>query len=363
MAISIITDFDSIYLTSQLPEEISFETDADSLKVTIYVNNYKVFSSDYYPYYEEVTIRDIRSLVEAFMEERKLCLGTMKIEAAETVQTKPDITYDDDGNIHYNYDNQSEETITETVDNIKLVYSRFKTTDESSDFLNSYFLTNRKSAMIPMSGQLKLSNYTRGNASSYNTAYIYYSRSTNPGVISIYRNNMNSVQSTTEKIVTATLTYRSFKQIVDQALGISCKVHGVEYQIGDREFNIFFTDEEPTDVFSFYNAFNIEERAYLFGATTIKTEIDRSEAVCGYNTQYYDEKVKIKYEVETAPLTIDEAKWLNQMLTSNLVKHGMEDGSFEDVLISDITSEITNSDKDLIRLKFSWKYADGSEWL
>ena len=95
----------------------------------------------------------------------------------------------------------------------------------------------------------------------------------------------------------------------------------------------------------------------------IKTEIDRSEAVCGEYTQYYDEKVKTKYEVETAPLSIDEAKWLNQMLTSNLVKHGMEDGTFEDILISDITSEVSNSDKDLIRLKFSWKYADGSQWI
>ena len=339
MAIYTITDFESIYLTSQLPEEISFETEADSLKVTIYVNNSKVFSSDYYPYYGEVIVHDIRSLVEAFLEERRLCLGTLKIVATEIVQSQPDITYDDDGNIVYDYDNQSEDPETETIDNIKVVYSRFKTTDESSDFLDSCFLTNRKSALIPKSGQLKLSNYTRANASSYNTAYIYYSRSANPGVISTYHNNMNSVQSTTEKIV------------------------GVEYQIGDREFNIFFTDEEPTDVFSFFNAFNIEERAYLFGATTIKTEIDRSEAVCGEYTQYYDEKVKTKYEVETAPLPIDEAKWLNQMLTSNLVKHGMEDGTFEDILISDITSEVSNSDKDLIRLKFSWKYADGSEWI
>lgn len=363
MAIYTITDFESIYLTSQLPEEISFETEADSLKMTIYMNNYKVFSSDYYPYYGEVIVRDIRSLVEAFLEERRLCLGTMKIVATEIVQSQPDITYDDDGNIVYDYDDQSDEPDTETIDNIKVVYSRFKSTDESSDFLDSCFLTNRKSALIPKSGQLKLSNYTRANAKSYNTAYIYYSRNVSPGVISTYHNNMNSVQSTTEKIVSVTLTHRSFKQIVDQALGISCKVHGVEYQIGDREFNIFFTEEEPTDVFSFFNAFNIEERAYLFGATTIKTEIDRSEAVCGYNTQYYDEKVKTKYEVETAPLTIDEAKWLNQMLTSNLVKHGMEDGTFEDILISDITSEVSNSDKDLIRLKFSWKYADGSEWL
>jgi hypothetical protein len=41
----------------------------------------------------------------------------------------------------------------------------------------------------------------------------------------------------------------------------------------------------------------------------------------------------------------------------------MGDGTFEEILISDITSEVSDSDKDLIRLKFSWKYADGSQWL
>ena len=174
---------------------------------------------------------------------------------------------------------------------------------------------------------------------------------------------MGKMQSESEKIVSTTLTHQYFKQIVDQAKSVNSKVHGVEYQIGSKHFNIFFTEELPTDVFSFYNAFNIEERGYLYGATTIKTEIDRSEAVCGDYTQFYDEKVKTKYEVETAPLTIDEAKWLNQMLTSKLVKHSMEDGSFEEILISDITSEVSNSDKDLIRLKFTWKYADGNEWL
>ena len=80
-------------------------------------------------------------------------------------------------------------------------------------------------------------------------------------------------------------------------------------------------------------------------------------------TQFYDETVKVKHEVETASLPYDEAKWLNQMLTSKLVKRRIEDGSYEKVLISDITSEVTDSDKELIRLKFSWKYADGNEWL
>ncbi len=363
MATSIITDFESIYLTAHLPEEVSFETDAESLEISIYVNNSKVFTSSYYPYNAEIIIRDIRSIVETNMLERKLCLATLKIVATEPKETKPDVTYDDDGNIYMEFGDEEEEPVTETVDNIKVVCCRFKTTEISDEFLRYSFLTIRKSALIPMNGQLKLSNYTRDYAVGSNTALIYYSRRDIPGAIFTYNLTMGKMQSEPEKIVSTTLTHQYFKQIVDQAKSVNSKVHGVEYQIGSKHFNIFFTEELPTDVFSFYNAFNIEERAYLYGATTIKTEIDRSEAVCGNYTQFYDEKVKTKYEVETAPLTIDEAKWLNQMLTSKLVKHSMEDGSFEEILISDITSEVSNSDKDLIRLKFTWKYADGNEWL
>ena len=95
----------------------------------------------------------------------------------------------------------------------------------------------------------------------------------------------------------------------------------------------------------------------------MKTEVDRTETVCGKKTEFYDETVKVKHDVETAPLPYDEAKWINQMLTSKLVKRPIDDENKPQVLISDITSEVTDSDKDLIRLKFSWKYADGNEYI
>ena len=361
MATSIITDFDSIYLTSHLPEEVSFETDAASLKIDVYVNNRKVFTSDYYPFNEEVTIRDIRSIVEAAMTDWRLTMTTMKIVATEPKITKTNMTYDEDGNMTVDFDEEDEEPECVTSDSIKIIYSRLKSSDTSDDFLKCSFLTTRKSALVPKGGQVNLSNYTRAYAVGSNIALIYYSRTSIPGKIFTFQSIMGKMQSETEKIITACLTYQHFKQIVDKALGYSCNVHGVEYQIGGRYFNIYFTDEEPTDVFSFLNAFNIEERFYLYGATTVKTEVDRNEAVCGVYTQFYDEKVKVKYEVETTLLNIDEAKWLNQMLTSSKVTHALEDGSFEEVLISDITSEVSNSDKDLVRLKFSWKYADGNE--
>lgn len=208
-----------------------------------------------------------------------------------------------------------------------------------------------------------LSHYTKAYAQGLNTALIYYSVAQNPGEVLTYTHTMESMQSNTETIVTTNLTHSYFKSIVDQNMGCYSTVLGAEYRIGSRQFNIFFTDEEPTETFTFLNAFNVTETAYLYNTTTIKTEVDRSEAICGKTAEFYDQTVRVKHEVETASLAYDEAKWLNQLLTSRLVRHSLEDGTLQEVLISDISSEISNSDKELIRLKFSYKYTDANEYL
>ena len=365
MATTINTTFDSIYLTAHLPEDVSIETDATRLEVNIFVNDVKVFKSVYYPFNQVVCVQDIRSVVEASMVERQLVMASLRIEVYEPAKstTPTNVTIDENGNYVVTFDSDGSSNPNATVDSVKMVYCRFKSGAGSEGYLGNNFLTTRKSALIPRNGQLSLSNYTKAYAQGSNFALIYYSHPQIPGQIFSYNASLGKMQSTTEKIVTAELSYNYFKSTVDQAKGTYCKVHGVEYQIGIRRFNIFFTDEKPTETFIFLNAFNMEETAYLFNTTSIKTEVDRSEAVCGHRTQFYDETVKVKHEVETAPLTYDEAKWLNQMLTSKLVKRPINDEESAQVLISDISSEVTDSDKELIRIKFSWKYVDGTEWL
>ena len=365
MATTIKTDFDSIYLTAHLPEELSIETDAACLDLNIFVDGKKVFKSVYYPYNQMVCVRDIRSIIEASMYERQLVMASLRIEVYEPVNstTSTNITIDENGNYVVTFDSGGSSSPNATLDSVKMVYCRFKSGASSEGYLGSWFLTTRKSALIPRNGQLSLSNYTKAYAQGNNFALIYYSLPHASGQIFSYSANLGKVQSTTEKIVTAELSYNYFKSTVEQALGTDCIVHGIEYQIGIRRFNIFFTDEKPTEEFTFLNGFNMEETAYLYNTTSIKTEVDRSEAVCGHRTQFYDETVVVKHEVETAPLTYDEAKWLNQMLTSKLVKRPINDEESAEVLISDISSEVSDSDKELIRIKFSWKYADGNEWI
>ena len=366
MATTINTAFDSVYLTAHLPEVVSIETDAARLEVNIFVDNVKVFKSVYYPFNQVVCVRDIRSIVEASMYERQLVMATLKMEVYEpknSVTSPTSVTIDENGNYVVTYGSDGSASPNASLDNVKMVYCRFKSDISSEGFLGSRFLTTRKSALMPRNGHLSLSNYTKAYAQGSNYALIYYSHPQVPGQIFNYNANLGKMQSTTEKIVTVELSHDYFKSIVDEARGTDCKVHGVEYQIGVRQFNIFFTDEKPTETFTFLNAFNKEETAYLFNTTSIKTEVDRSETVCGNRTQFYDETVKVKHEVETAPLTYDEAKWLNQMLTSKLVKRPISVDESAQVLISDISSEVTDSDKELIRIKFSWKYVDGTEWI
>lgn len=349
------TAFDTLYLSAHLPEEVSIKTEAAQLEINIFVDSKKVFRSVYYPYEKMVYVRDIRSIVEASMFERQLVMATLKIDVYEPLKTSTTTTVE--------FGSDGSETPAASVKDVKVVYCRFKSSEGSAGFLSNNFLTTRASALIPRNGQLKLSNYTKAYVQSNNRVLIYYSATDTPDDVQTYETSLGKNQSTKEDIITADLSHKYFKKMVDQGVHTDSIIKGVEYQIGGRYFNIFFTDEQPTETFKFLNAFNIMETAYLYNTTTVKTEIDRSEAVCGQQTQFYDETVKVKHEVETAPLTNSEATWLNQMLTSKLVKVLIDGYTAVPVLISDISSEVSDSDKELIRLKFTWVFVDGTEWI
>ena len=76
MSTLINTTFDSIYLTSNLPDEVEIETLTPQVTVTIKVDDTEVFKSDYYPYAQKVYFRDVRSIVESAMQQMGLAIAT-----------------------------------------------------------------------------------------------------------------------------------------------------------------------------------------------------------------------------------------------------------------------------------------------
>jgi hypothetical protein len=337
MATNITTPFQEIYLSSHLPEIVYISTSENSIEFTVYVDSVKVFSSVYYPYNQIIRVRDIQSIVEREMFEQDLFMITLTLEAKQTDETSS------------------------VIDDVKVICSSFKTTLGTVEFLKRNFLTTRKSALIPRDGRVYLYNFTKANEEGNNYIRINYVREETPDQVSGLKCYLPSIQSQTDAIEDITLTEDYCKGKVGSS--INCIILSADYHIGARAFSVFFTDETPSYEFSFINAFNVQERVYLFGATTTKTEVSRSEAVCGKKSLFYDETVTVKHEVETAPMPYEEALWFSQMFTSKWVNLILPNNNAATVLISDITSEVSDSNKELIKLKFSWKYADGVEWI
>lgn len=124
---------------------------------------------------------------------------------------------------------------------------------------------------------------------------------------------------------------------------------------GQRALTLFFTDEQPIAVLSFANAFNIIETAYIYGSQTICTDVTTKSAMVQRQTSFYAREIDQRFKVETCPLSMEEALWFNQLLSSDYVSRDFA-GKAQPVLIDDITSDIPTNTGEPIRMKFSYRY-------
>ena len=339
MSILLNTSFDSLYLTSHLPDEVEIESLTPRVTVKITVDSKEVFKSDYYTYYQKVLVHDIRSIVESAMLQMGLAIAKFVFTATNM------------------------ENFSKTSGDVTVVYSQLKSSEGSEEFLTSHFLSTRKSALIDQSAPFKLHFYTEAYQQSSHYCIIYYKATYAPGQILSYRSDFNSKLSDTTTILSVNASYSRFQSILATQNIHGVTITQVHYQVGYRVFDIYFTPDAPSDIFQFGNAFNLQETVCLFAASTSKTDISRSEAVQGRVTSFYDVTTRVKHEVETAPLTFIEAKHLTQLITSQKISRCVADDEFVPVIVADSTPEVTDNITSPIRLKFTYEYSDQTDWL
>ena len=222
MATNITNSFATIYLSSHLPENVYVATDAQSIVFTVSVEGDEVFTSVYYPYNNVVCVRDIRSIVEDAMFEQDLNIATLVLEAREGSGASS------------------------VIDDVRVICSDFKTTIATETFLRRNFLTTRKSALVPNDGWVDLHSYIKAFERENQYANIYFYLPFRPDMIMSYTLNMEEVLIETDGIVMKTLTKQYLENLMWETYERRCVV-GVEYHIGNRSFNVFFTDERPSD--------------------------------------------------------------------------------------------------------------------
>ena len=336
MATTISTSFASIYLSAHLPESVSIYSSAESISVSVAVDGDEVFNSVYYPFQNQVSVRDLRTIVEDAIYNEALDMATVTVSVGE-------------------YGG-----ITDT-ESFKVICSEYKTTEDSGDFLTASFLTTRRSATIPKDGYVLLHYFAKAYQEYPRIATICYSPANNPNTTRDYTVNYGRIVTDRDKINIERVDYTTYSNILQNYTGGTFIIRSVDIRIGGRRFYVFFTDEKPAEVFSFWNAFGMTETAYLFGIRNTKTEMERGEAVCGRKTHYYDQQVSVKHQMETAALSVDEGLWLNQLFTSRFVSRMLDNGSMAEVLVCDVNSEVTDNDSEWTRHQFSWRYADNDE--
>ena len=332
---------DTYTLSSALPESFTVNTDQgeDYVEVHISLEEQSIYSTKLYGDANGIcTFYDLRQIVEQNMIARNLTLASFALTVAH-------------------------EYSAEVYEDKYIIFSRYKNANtDTLDFLESHFLVSRTFYVIPRNvyGSLPFFATEQENFAPYldcvfdKDGEIWNYQLENP----IHHNNRPSVYF-------ISISPLSVKARVDNVEGEDCgKLLSFTVHVGRRSLSVFVVDEEPSIVFSFRNSYNAVETMPVFGTTTLKTEINRKEAVSMNVTSFYDKSVSRKWQVKTVPLSQEEARWYNEFLESDCVTLELNN-DFNDlrILVSDITSEISDSSKELVHIKFSWRFEDNGLWL
>lgn len=125
---------------------------------------------------------------------------------------------------------------------------------------------------------------------------------------------------------------------------------------GDMRKIFYIVDHPEYLTFRFRNIFNVPEYIDVVGSVNRKTTVKRDLAVCSGMARHYDRVVNRTYEVSTGPLTLEQARSMEQLIASHHVELCTSADLYE-VLVTDHTCEVDNVDDSLVSMKFTFRFA------
>ena len=315
--------------SSSIPDEIQINTDYDSVDVDVFCGNKPIFSTTLYTYQSNASLANLRELIEEYMRDNNLIVSVISVNAQA----------------------RQEQAETSTT----VIYSSYRQVCDIKNFLETHYLTTRTSFLIPYNGAQCLSWYQEeppGDDECYTEVL------TEAGDFKSYRimDRVDNGQAQSELFKPNDIFQTLLKQHPTLRDVTFKTIKRITVHRGKRSMTFYLAKETPQLMLNFRNCFNCLETAYIYAATTLKTDIDRSEATCNNQTTFYDQQTTHAHEVNITTLSIEHALWLNQLFES----HKVTDRKGNAILISDITSEISDETNATNKLKFTWKFSDNS---
>lgn len=332
MATSLITEIPTFVYSSQL-RDIRLATDLDRLIVALNDGETEVYRTTLYAFDGVVSIYDIRNVVELYM------LDNDRSFTAFTFYY-----FDTDGNELGTF-------------NLNTVYCSHIMGVEAGIFASYNFLTTLSSRRTSPHSTEYLSvlhEVGQGEMKAY-CVFIDGGGNTSAAVITLWGLGYDDIG-----VDTILIRYDDILQKLTEEGYIVDKLLAYTITWGSRSFTFYVHDFIPDVTFTFRNCFNVHETVSFSAVTTSKTKVDRSVAVARSLCSFYDQTTTKEYEVQSSALTMAEAEWIEQLFMSHCVRLGMASDSelLPVVLITDSSCEISDSNADLNRVKFSWQFQD-----
>ena len=353
MAVTLETELQSLMFSSQIPDIVIGTSDDNEVEVCLDCRDHTIFSALHFPYGRSVKIHDLRSVVEYYLRDRNTSIEDFQLRAVTGGTSQILATF-------------------------QVLYLEQHFTGDIGEFLRNNFLTTMAAKLTSPKATEFLHFFIEANAQEEITYQVV--ASVYGGEPRIYTLRENCGVSNSNRIKTVELTCEMLTGIVESPANgrprEAITLHAYSVHAGQRAFTFYVQDHEPPLSLYFRNAFNVYERCDLQAVTTHKPKSDRSIAVTHRLSTFYNQQNEKQYEVETAGLTMEQARWIEQLFYSHDVRMATRRTDFSEddfgnynpqympiVLITDFTCEIHDEDGELNTVKFTYQYQDRRTYL
>ena len=353
MAVTLETELQSLMFSSHIPDIVIGTSDDNEVEVCLDCRDHTIFSALHFPYGRSVKIHDLRSVVEYYLRDRNISLDEFQLRSVTNGTQQILATF-------------------------QVLYLEQHFTGDIGEFLRNNFLTTMAAKLTSPQATEFLYFFIEANAQEEITYQVV--ASVYGGEPRIYTLREDCGVSNSNRIKTVELTCEMLTGIVESPANgrprEAITLHAYSVHAGQRAFTFYVQDHEPALSLYFRNAFNVYERCDLQAVTTHKPKSDRSIAVTHRLSTFYNQQNEKQYEVETAGLTMEQARWIEQLFYSHDVRMATRRTDFSEddfgnynpqympiVLITDFTCEIHDEDGELNTVKFTYQYQDRRTYL
>ena len=325
--------------TASLPTQITITTDSDAaIDISVEIEGATGFSTVLYPYNGKAVFHDLRSIVEQTM-------------LADTRPFLSVILFAEQG------------TESTNTPECICIYSRLAVSQSGLAFTSQHFLTTAQSFLLPRSATQHLSYFSPNayEADDYTDCVVRPHDGSMPKTVRVSEGTFTVKANDIYSVLVSPQSLQ--EQVATDGTLLAFTIHR-----GSRSKTFYLTDTAPNLTLQLLNEFLVPEYIHLHCITKTKLSLDRSLATSQGSLSFYDDTSADEYESETAMLTPYEARRLSRLLLSSTIKAALTDigtslpisipnsQSPIPIIVTDLTSDISDAHNATNTVKFKWKY-------